>query len=391
MIEQTPTNLPVTQSRSDRVLVLGVNPFEDVPGYQLLGILREELNGGLHAADDSIRAISILARTGTRIARVPHPRVGLRRYLKAVRGICDRQAIELLLPASDAHVSALSEGFSLWPSLADICPQLQSLANRNLFNKWTGQQWLSSIGHTPARWPYRTATDLVSWRQKNSYPIMVKGMRKGAVKCRDEVEAVVARRTILNNPANHGHYGGAYLEAEVDGEERSLLVVAGSRGKLLACVSIRKIAITTFGTTLAAEVEDCSTCHLDVEQIAASFQGPGIVEIEWRTDRSGLHWLFEANFRFPSWIGALKPYGEAVVRAFIEAAMGSSQCDRPSPQTPQPGTLLYRLPESGIIPLPDTFRPSIQVNVVQGSRHSNGILSHMPLWKGRAPHKFLVK
>ena len=123
--------------------------------------------------------------------------------MKAVRGICDRQAIELLLPASDAHVSALSQGFSLWPSLADICPQLQSLANRKLFNKWTGQQWLSSIGHTPARWAYRTAADLVSWSEKNSYPVMVKGMRKGAARCRDEVEAVVARRTILTHRFFH--------------------------------------------------------------------------------------------------------------------------------------------------------------------------------------------
>ena len=56
-----------------RVLVLGVNPFEDLPGYQLLSLLKSSRRYEVTVADDSIPALRILSMTGTSIHELPHP------------------------------------------------------------------------------------------------------------------------------------------------------------------------------------------------------------------------------------------------------------------------------------------------------------------------------
>jgi hypothetical protein len=378
-----------TKSLSDRrILILGVNPFEDTPGYQLLGLLRAYRNARVFAADDSLPAITILRHIGTNTIQLPHPSSGLQRYTKAVLEVCDQLSIDILLPATDAHLSALAQSLPKEGRLASLCPHLVNYSVRRLYNKCEIQDYLSSFGNTPPRMPYLTEKDIVSWDRDRGFPAIVKGMRKGAVKCADINDALSAKRAILKNPANRGACGGAYIETAIDGEESTFLVVVARNGNVIAQIGLRKLAVTAMGTTLLAEVCGGLPRDFDFYEFLGTLSGPAVIEIESRVDSEGIHWMFEANLRFPSWIGALNGFGTAVVESFIDNLFGLDAVASFPIHTPPTGTLIYRLPESGTLPLASTFDGSM---VPRPRVHRTNGRVLQPLWSGAAPHQFLNK
>jgi len=221
---------------------------------------------------------------------------------------------------------------------------------------------------------------------------MVKGMRKGGIKCIDRNEAIAARRTILENPANQGALGGAYFEAHVSGEEHSVLIVMGRERKQLACFGLRKIATTKLGTTVVAEIEELPTASIDVPSIVASLPDFAVLEIEYRRGFDGEIWLFEANFRFPSWIGALGSYAGWLLEKYVAGATGETNGDLVGMLHPPIGSLIYRLPQSGPLPISQTFDWQIgqrESGELAYAQRSEG--AREPLWIGCSPHQFLTK
>jgi hypothetical protein len=241
------------------------------------------------------------------------------------------------------------------------------------------QQWAARFFKTPDRWLFRNIRDLRTWERRHKYPVMVKGMRKGAVKCNDTMEAWVARKAVLKNPANTFLGGGAYIESYVPGEEHSLLAVFGMSGQLLAVFGFRKLAKTQLGTTLCGQVSDNMPLRGVLPRLIAEIQIPMTIEIESRLDDTGQHWVFEVNPRFPSWIGALGEFGQSVVESYVSSVL---DVERPSStlSPPEAGTLLYRLPESGFLSLSSTF-----CNSEERPRNLK------PLWRGCSPHQFMIK
>lgn len=371
------------------ILLVGVNPFEDVPGYQLLGLLGPRFGNELFLADDSRTAIRVLEEIGVQIYFLPHPSTGEAAHMKALLTLCRHLHISLLLPASDAHLSAIARSFDVWGSMLPLCPMAVAVSRHRLFDKWAIQNWLSLFGLTPTRWAFRDERDLRRWDKNSSYPVMVKGMRKGGVKCVDRNEVLATRRTILENPANQGASGGLYLETFVAGEEHSILIVVGRGGVLLSSIGIRKIATTKLGTTVVAEIEDTSVPRVDIEKIARTLPDLSVVEIEYRVAADGAVWLFEANMRFPNWIGATGAYGQLLLEAYISLARSVNSTCIPGPPM---GTLIYRLPQSGPLSMAQTFRqPAKTVRESQGASGTYSAEKKQPLWRGSSPHQFLTK
>jgi hypothetical protein len=219
------------------------------------------------------------------------------------------------------------------------------------------------------------------------YPLMIKGLRKGAIKAEDAVEAIVSRRALLRNPANQGPGGGAYCEAFVDGEERSFLLLSDEAGRRLTTFGLRKLAATQLGTTVAAEVDDTPPPALNIADVLAEVSAPVVFEFEWRQDCEGRQWLFEINVRFPSWVGAIGDYGAQLLEAHIRAVRGDrANAGRLVP--PPNGSVFYRLPQSGFLNLEAAFVPS------GSDRGREGVTAaaRMPLlWKSASPHQFRVK
>src|SRR5450759_3872358 len=255
---KTHTGLCPRGSHRCRVLVLGVNPFEDLPGYQLLGILSQFRDVETFAAEDSPEGAEILRQTGVRMFQIPQPHLGVEAYLSAIHDVCERLSIDVVLPSTDAHLAALT---GAPPSTQSLWPPLKWLASRGLINKWAGQSWVSRVAPTPSRWTIEGDEGLDTWESQHAYPVMVKGMRKGA---------------------------------------------------------LRKLATTQLGTTLVAQTESVSELPFDIEEVAIQLGTAGVVELEFRNNESNDELLvFEANFRFPSWIGALGKYGQTVVHRYL--------------------------------------------------------------------------
>lgn len=372
-----------------RVLVLGVNPFEDLPGYQLLSLLKSSGRYEVVAVDDSIPALEILSRTGTRIHALPHPSTDPNLFTAGVAKLCEKEMIDILLPGTDAHLYALSSCLADGPQLADLCPTLAWLNSNRLHNKWDLQNWVSRFAPTPQRWMFESEEDASRFAESAMYPLMVKGLRKGAVKCSDPLEAVVARRGILRNPANQGPGGGVYAESFVEGEEHSYFMLAGPHGESLATFAFRKLATTQLGTTLAGQVDRERPSAMQLLPLSMEISGPIALELEWRKDQAGNQWLFEVNARFPSWIGALGAYGLGLLEAHIGCVQHDRAQSRPA-NAPSDGSIFYRLPQSGFLPMEAVFRATGDASQV--STVPPRYATPMPLlWRSASPHEFRLK
>jgi hypothetical protein len=371
-----------------RVLILGVNPFEDLPGYQLLGLLKSTGRYDIIAADDSIPALKILSMTGTRIHQLPHPSSDPHRFTNLVARLCQEQKVRIILPGTDAHLYALAACLVDEPQLALLCPTLAWLAAKELRNKWDLQAWASRFAITPSRWTFDNEGDAVAFTARAMYPLMVKGRRKGAMKCDDELEAVVARRAILRNPANDGEGGGVYAEAFVEGEEHSLLLLTDGRGRFIRTIGFHKLASTQLGTTLAAQVDGDLPSEVNLDALSSEVSVPGVLELEWRKDATGNQWLFEINARFPSWIGALGKFGLTLLEGHMNCVLGRSAQGASFTGAPDVGSIFYRLPQSGFLPMEAVFGPPTS------PRAAGLFASCRPvplLWKAASPHQFRMK
>jgi hypothetical protein len=373
-----------------RVLVLGVNPFEDLPGYQLLSLLKSSGRYEIIAADDSIPALKILSVTGTRIQLLPHPSADPCLFTACVARLCQEHDVSVLLPGTDAHLYALATCLATEPQLALLCPTLNWLGSNRLLNKWDLQAWASRFARTPPRWTFDAEEDASLFAAKAMYPLMVKGLRKGALKCEDELEAVVARRTILRNPANQGPGGGAYAESFVEGEEHSLFLLTDGSGESLATLGFRKLASTQLGTTLAAQIDGEVPSEMQVPLLLSEISGPTVLELEWRRDLAAGQWLFEVNVRFPSWIGALGAYGLNVLERYMGCIRRDLTDDIDPVAAPPDGSIFYRLPQSGFLTMEAAFAVNVSDSHHLGARSSYG--SPIPmLWKSTSPHQFRLK
>jgi hypothetical protein len=373
-----------------RVLVLGVNPFEDLPGYQLLSLLKSSGRYEVIAADDSLAALKILSVTGTRIRPLPDASLDPGFFTASVARLCEEENVSLVLPGADVYLFTLAECLTAAPQLADLCPILSWLASNRLRNKWDIQTWASRFAITPPRWTFEEEGEARAFAAGKMYPLMVKGLRKGAIKCDDEIEAVVARRTVLRNPANQGPGGGAYAEHFVEGEEHSLLLLADGSGGSLATFGLRKVAATQLGTTLAAQVDQERPSQMNLPLLLSAMSAPTPLEMEWRRDSSADQWLFEINIRFPSWIGALGDYGLNLLETHIDSILHNANSNSIRLTAPPDGSVFYRLPQSGFLPMGAAFAGRNDYG--RGATGPGIHGSSMPLlWKSASPHQFRLK
>jgi hypothetical protein len=369
-----------------KVLVLGVNPFEDLPGYQLFSMLRKTGSYVVVGADDSDVARRILSRTNAALEWMPQPSGDERAFALHVARLCEQYDIDILLPGTDAALHALAHAISDVPQIAPRCPSLSWLAEQDLTNKVSLQLWAERFCRVPRRWD-AGEEDSVDGQLSDGFAVMVKGLRKGAVKCDDRVERIAAERELLRNPANAGHGGGIYYEQCIEGEEHSLLLVVDAR-RALHTFGFRKLAVTKLGTTLAGEVNDELPSDFDVGALVSSLPCQAVVELEWRKDTHGRQWLFEINARFPSWIGALGDFGSSMLEDYISTVRGETRSIFMRCNPPRNGQLFYRLPQSGFLPMQEVFADVGQLRKTPMSR-----ASYQPalLWRATSPHQFRLK
>lgn len=365
-------NLQSSSGAPDHVLITGVSPFEDLPGYHYAALLRDDSRYRLLLADDSPPALAVLRAGGASIQEVTHPGHDEEKFLAETDALIRMGHYSAVLPGTDAHLFALARGTASMAWVERLCPTAVWIAREGIHTKWDLQAWISDFMPIPQRWRIDDAIVPDWFTTPGAPPVMVKGLRKGAVRCECADELNAAARFLMRNPANQDAEGGIYLEEHVEGEEHSVLIV-----RLLdstAWIGLRKIATSQTGTTLAAIVEYDQIEPELIQAIAERLQPGMAMEIEWR-GMGRKRCVFEVNVRFPSWVGALGAVGQALFTASLEAQFGRESSIQPLPDA---GTLIYRLPQSGMLSLGETLHME---------KRPLGSL----LWPSASPHQFLVK
>lgn len=374
-----------------RILVVGVNPFEDLPGYQLLSILGEKGEHEVAAADDSKVAVKILRQTGTDVHKIPHPIKDSSIFTSHILDLCDVEDIDIMLPSTDATQATLMNSVNEEDRLHSLYPPLSWLSDEGLENKWLLQEWMSGLMRTPRRRPIVNGAVPDEHTEPFDFPVLVKGIRKGAFKCKDELEIQVSHRWLLENPANQGSGEGAFVEEIIEGDEYACLMMLDGAGKCRVNFSIRKLATTQLGTTQFALVQRSVPAPAAIGRLIKAVRGPMVLEVEFRVDEEGIPWAFEMNPRFPSWIGAIGEPGVNIVHSFIDSLLGEDNSSQVV-DNPQPGTYLYRLPECGVFPLVETFQiPDSPSHTDFEENSLTNRLSPKKLWPSGTPHQFLSK
>lgn len=356
------------------VLVTGVTPFEDLPGFQFYSMLKGDARYRVEIGDDSEPALAVLSATGASITHLAHPGEDEERFISQVRELCQRQKIRFIVPGADAHLFALARAFPTFSALASLCPAAAWLAERGLRNKWDLQEWIESYLPVARRWKYEEGDPIPS--ELGQGPVLVKGMRKGAAPCKSVAEIPFALDHILENPANQGPFGGCYLEEKLDGEEQAVLLVRTNETRSLV-LGIRKLATTQTGTTLAAAIEEGCIDEITLSRLADELLPGMAMELEAIRDDHRLH-VFEVNLRFPSWLGALAETGRRILDASIQAQLGIEVDWKIN--VPVAGTIIYRLPQSGYL------SPSEAFEAPKEEQRKMCLL-----WPSAAPHQFRVK
>lgn len=349
-----------------RILVTQINPFEDVPGYQLLCLLTEDSDIIVQVCDDSSVAVEILASAGFQAQTLAHPYQDPDLFESHMAALLDEYKYEAIFPGSDAHLFAMANNSRIARQARAASPTLGWVGDRGLSSKWDLQEWVGSYLPTPHRWK---TEGQVPHSLRNNKSVVVKGSLK---ECREvgvwsEVPTLV--RQMSANPANLGPAGPVYFEEKVEGPEYCLLLTKTQ--SRVEHIALKKLAATRSGTTMVGELMSKTSCPFDLTPIEVSLSPGMTLELEWIVGPKGPV-VFEVNLRFPSWIGALGTYGSALVRQSIDAIRGIPAVAR-APR-PAQGTRILRLPHSGTL------------GTVLPMATERGLL-----WNTAAPHRFIVK
>ena len=357
--------------KETNLLITGVNPFEDLPGYHYASLLRDSCRHLIRLADDSAVALRVLQGGGANVVQVSHPGVDETAFAVEIDSIVRTEGAVAVVPGTDAHLFALARLVGDFAWIRELCPSAAWLSDNEVWSKWDLQGWIESYLPVPERW-IADAQTLTTWFSVYDAPkVVVKGLRKGAVPCEYLDELGAAARFLMRNPANQDAAGGLYLERHIEGEEHSVLIV-----RLLdrtVYVGIRKLAATQSGTTVAALVEYDQLPPDLIESVSDTLLPGMAMEIEMRGTGEARR-AFEVNIRFPSWVGALGEFGQSLLNAAVEAQLGHSYPVFPQPEA---GTLIYRLPQGGAL------TPDAALSMKSPTAPI--------LWPSASPHQFLVK
>ncbi len=374
---------------SKNILIVGVNPFEDLVGYQILGLLNNSNHYNVYAADDSEVAVAILKKLGKDVKKISHPFESYDDFYCEIKEIVLKNRIDLIIPGNDASFSVLLKLVKEDKEISELCPIV------NVYDFITGlgrqeiQDWLGDFLNIPERYPFPKSEKEFSSLEKMDFPIVVKGGWKGGQKANHIHDVISIKDHLMENKANLQKECDVYLEKYIDGEEYATLFVFGKKGKLISAIRIKKLATTQLGTTTVAEIQEFDNQSL-INKLSFYFDKPGVIELESRKDHSGTEWFFEANLRFPTWIGALDNYGEYLINEYLKSFFEENQ-EMAEIEYLYINQLLYRLPESGICSLENSFPHKKEELFWSVNRRESHNSSPSLLWPASAPHQFLSK
>ena len=130
------------------------------------------------------------------------------------------------------------------------------------------------------------------------------------------------------------------LQRFIEGDECDVAGLASPDSALVGAVAMRKIAITPKGKAASGvTIHDEELIGL-VERLVRHLDWVGPLEVEFiKERRTGRHYVFEINARFPAWIYLATGAGQNLPAAAVRLAMGAPA---PAYEPYRPGVLFAR-------------------------------------------------
>ena len=159
------------------VLITGVSPFEDLPGYQFYSMLKGDDRFEVEVGDDSEVALEVLRTTGAHHVHLfEHPGQHPDAFVSSVRSVGKASGSGIIVPGADAHLFALARA----KQNQLCCPAAAWLAKRGISGKRELQSWVSTFVPVPRQWDFDHPRFQARGISLPATPIMLKGRTKGA-------------------------------------------------------------------------------------------------------------------------------------------------------------------------------------------------------------------
>lgn len=291
---------------------------------QIVGLTYNALNTGAFA-EDLFDAVWI----------VPAPSEPAEALFGRLREIVAATPIDVLIPTLDTEIAVY----------ARLSRRLESLGIRTLVPPEERVKQRSKIAlpllcrqagvDYPETFVVTGPTHLDHYLGKGPYPWVLKGPVADAhvAHSGDEAHAFFARLVDT--------WGLPVLvQRFVEGDECDVAALAGPDSELVGAVAMRKTAITPKGKAASGvTIQDDELIGL-VARLVRHLRWVGPLEVEFiKERRTGRHYVFEINARFPAWIYLATGAGQNLPAAAVRLAIGEPV---PRCEPYRPGVLFAR-------------------------------------------------
>jgi len=303
------TGLNATDNPGPGVAVLRCLRHEDVDNTRLIGLAYDALDPGIYARD-----------LADEVFLMPYPSCSREHFFERLREIHERAPFDVIVPTLDAEIPVFIE---IEPWLAELGvrallptrEQLESRSKRNL------QSLARSCGFlTPQSVVVGTRLELRELGRQLSYPFFLKGPFYGAKLVKHHEEAAAAFDNIV------AEWGFPVIAQAAVGdaapEERNVVGLGDGRGRLVAAVAMKKLAVTEKGKGWAGvTIRDPALIQLAERFVHAThWGGPFELEVVHSQDL-GDH-MIEINPRFPAWVYLAAHAGANLPKLAVAMALG---------------------------------------------------------------------
>lgn len=351
----------MTEPLNCKVAITGMNakPDNPGPGVAVARCLKEHpdfigkiIGLGYDALDPGL----YMDRYCDNSYLLPYPSAGEDALLGRIGEIHNHIGIDVLIPSLDAEL----------PNFIRMVPKLNAMGIKTVlpdaeqFRLRNKDRLLELAEHAGIECPdIKSITNVAFFddchKQGWDFPLVVKGLFYDAYIVHHKDEASSAFRKIAIQ------WGYPILVQKVaKGEEYNLSAIGDGKGKLIAPVMMKKMALTEKGKAWSGvSIYDQKLLDAATRLVAAiNWRGP--LELEVIKDRSGQYQLIEINPRFPAWIYLSKGVNRNLPIALLHIAAGQKPPDYPEYLT---GRLFIRYAEEMIIPMSEFENIVMQGNL----------------------------
>jgi carbamoyl-phosphate synthase large subunit len=291
------------------------------PSWRILALTWDQWGTGAFA-DDLIDAHAL----------IPYPAAGATSLLAALRSLCARHPLDVVVPTVDAeqaHWIALRHALRRL-GVRSCLPTLGALRARE-------KRRLPTLGRlagvdVPETLVVPSAEAVARVSGSSKYPQVLKGALLDSVVVHAADDFRVAARQLADA------WGYPLLtQPLIAGEEYDVAGVA-RRGELLGAAVMKKLAVTNKGTAWAGvTVEEPRFVEL-LRRFARALRWDGALEAEFILAADGRVFCFEINPRFPSWIALAADAGANLPEALVRSTLGEGL----EPLRAHPGRIFAR-------------------------------------------------